>query len=313
MFDSAVLDVVVGLAFVYLLLSLICTSFSELIAQAFSTRAATLEKWVRQVFDDPSTLYGHPLVKALAGPNLSYGDTPPVSLTAKIRRAHLLPSYIPARTFALTLLGGLETANGLLSADQVSALPEPVRPLVTAAGNELNRARWNIEQWYDDAMQRVTGWYKRNAQLIVLVLAVLVAGALNADTIAMGRVLWRDDTIRETVVAQAEQAVQEVPPPAENSVEEAQADFEALDLPMGWGDLPDGGKAWLSKFLGLTITVLALSLGAPFWFDMLGKLVNLRGTGKLPKPEEESPAGPTTPPVIAVTLPASETTTPPTG
>lgn len=36
----------------------------------------------------------------------------------------------------------------------------------------------------------------------------------------------------------------------------------------------------LRKILGLFVTVLAISLGAPFWFDMLNKLTNIRLTGK---------------------------------
>jgi len=41
---------------------------------------------------------------------------------------------------------------------------------------------------------------------------------------------------------------------------------------------------WKMKFWGLVITALALSLGAQFWFDLLKKLVALRGAGV--KPEE---------------------------
>jgi hypothetical protein len=40
---------------------------------------------------------------------------------------------------------------------------------------------------------------------------------------------------------------------------------------------------WLTKVLGWFVTGLALSLGAPFWFDLLGKFMNIRGAG--PKPD----------------------------
>ncbi len=43
-------------------------------------------------------------------------------------------------------------------------------------------------------------------------------------------------------------------------------------------------KHWPVNVLGWIVTALAISLGAPFWFDLLGKLVQLRGTGT--KPEE---------------------------
>ena len=40
----------------------------------------------------------------------------------------------------------------------------------------------------------------------------------------------------------------------------------------------------IPKIMGWLITTLALYLGAPFWFEMINKFINLRGTGK--KPEE---------------------------
>ena len=41
------------------------------------------------------------------------------------------------------------------------------------------------------------------------------------------------------------------------------------------------------KFLGFLILAFAVCLGAPFWFDLLNKLVKMRGSGK----KEESSSG----------------------
>jgi hypothetical protein len=46
--------------------------------------------------------------------------------------------------------------------------------------------------------------------------------------------------------------------------------------------LPAGGREWLLKIGGLLVTMIALSQGAPFWFDLLQKLVNLRLAGSSP-------------------------------
>lgn len=54
-------------------------------------------------------------------------------------------------------------------------------------------------------------------------------------------------------------------------------------LPMGWGGVDAkalGGIAWLQKVVGLLLTAFALSLGAPFWFDLLQKLASIRAVGK---------------------------------
>jgi hypothetical protein len=52
-------------------------------------------------------------------------------------------------------------------------------------------------------------------------------------------------------------------------------------LPIGWSsaEIPPNGASswlWLTKVAGWLLTALALSLGAPFWFDLLNKLVNIR-------------------------------------
>ena len=43
---------------------------------------------------------------------------------------------------------------------------------------------------------------------------------------------------------------------------------------------------WWLKLLGLVITIGAISQGAPFWFDILNKVTNLRATGRPPKVEK---------------------------
>ena len=65
-----------------------------------------------------------------------------------------------------------------------------------------------------------------------------------------------------------------------------------LPIPMGWteGNYPSNAKfdfwGWISKLIGLLITAGAVSLGAPFWFDIANKLVNVRASGN--KPEKSS-------------------------
>ena len=41
-------------------------------------------------------------------------------------------------------------------------------------------------------------------------------------------------------------------------------------------------SAWLLKAIGWLITALAVSLGGPFWFELLNRLVDMRGAGKKP-------------------------------
>ena len=45
---------------------------------------------------------------------------------------------------------------------------------------------------------------------------------------------------------------------------------------------PSDAVGWVLKVIGLLFTVGALTLGAPFWFDLLSKFVSLRSAGKVP-------------------------------
>jgi len=46
------------------------------------------------------------------------------------------------------------------------------------------------------------------------------------------------------------------------------------------------------KLIGLLVTAFALSLGAPFWFDMLNKVVNIRNAGRAPDERAKKPEAP---------------------
>src|SRR5262249_35521674 len=151
--------------------------------------------------------YDHPLIKSL------YRDK---------RR----PSYIPSRTFALALLDMVaETKTTIstaedrmkqlreaLAGEQVSLPPPVVKTLtilLTEAGNDLDKFQKSVGQWFDDAMERVSGWYKRKTQAILLALAIILTIGVNADTIAIVGTLWRDPAVRTAMVAQAQAYVAE--------------------------------------------------------------------------------------------------------
>src|SRR4051812_39062997 len=96
MFGSEILDVAIGMIFVYLLLSLICSAVNEMIEAQMKNRARDLEKGIRNLLTDTNLadkLYEHPLIKGLY-----------IDKKGK-------PSYIPARTFALTLLNIVAPAD----------------------------------------------------------------------------------------------------------------------------------------------------------------------------------------------------------
>ena len=177
----------------------------------------------------------------------------------------------------------------------------------------------HLETWFDDTMKRVTGWYKRQTQFILFLLALLLAAVLNVDSIQMAHRLSIDkearakvtalaiqsiDTYKEdprvrkksasnkadttdlTYDADAQQAFIEYKRKLDSLVQQSRMEMESADnlLALGWKhNAADHEKLTLyegaKKLLGFLITALAICLGAPFWFDLLNKLVRLRGTG----------------------------------
>jgi hypothetical protein len=339
-----VLDVVIGLSFIFLLLSLAASALQEYIANLLSLRARTLEKGLRNMLVESSPappeskaatatpeggardlldgLYKHPLVRSLyRGSMFGRFKRKLGGDAAGVR----LPSYIAPRSFALALVDTLTPglvatdANGVAKPDhdviretreaiEKLDIPQGVKhrllTLLDDARGDLNAFRNNLEAWFDDTMARVSGWYKRKAQLIILVIATGLTIALNANTLTIGERLWRDPTLRATIVAQAAGATGTLDgDDAKQKLDKAIENVESVaktGMPIGWNQskaaqtgkdpryvaLNDKGD-WLHLLGGWALTILAISLGAPFWFDTLSRLSRLRGTGK---PETPLPA-----------------------
>lgn len=331
MFNSVVLDVAIGLIFVFVLVSSLCSAIREGIEAWLKTRASYLEYSIRQLLRDPDGLtitkdfFQHPLIRALYRGD--YPTAPQAKEPGPWRSGRGLPSYIPARTFVLALLdlaarGPVEPAHksdsaaGTTSETGVSgstgvtfeSLRQGIRTLdnppleralqaaLDAAAGDLNRARKYLEAWYDDAMERASGWYRRSTQWVLLGIAIVVVCTLNINAIRIAEHLYHDPAARSLAVAS-------VSNPDERTYEQAKADLEALNLPLGWGQgwnwyraegrAPRGFDPWsdlIAPVLGLLITATAALFGAPFWFDLANRLGNLRSTRKQIEEPSRSPS-----------------------
>jgi hypothetical protein len=321
MLGSDSLEVAVGVVFVFVLVSTICSAIREGIEAWLKTRAAFLEFGIRELLRDKNgtgltkQLFEHPLVFSLFN-----GDYKPQKLGNKPpKQGGNLPSYIPSRNFALALMDiaaqgpkqPLEGQRpGALSVSALRAAIEknvdlPIRPallaLIDAAGDDLDRARVNIETWYDSTMDRVSGWYKRSTLWFIFWIALGIAAVLNINTLAIIDYLSRHDAERSVLIATIENTSAE----KVTSYEDAMSSLDALRLPIGWGEKPkqervesgstgnigsnkgdDVSWVWLEAALGWLLTAVAATLGAPFWFDVLNKIMVIRSTVK---PHEKSP------------------------
>jgi len=310
MFGSQILEIAIGMVFVYLSLSLVCSGINEWIANIFQLRAELLEKWLRDQLTEQAKgaapagsmtrdylteFKDHPLIKALYQKPPSSNKPPPNPVFGALFRSTKKPSYIPSRTFALAMLDMVApvdrtTKNRTLTTSD-TPLDRTMLALIDDAGGDAEKVRQNIEEWFNDAMERLAGWYKQRTKLVILVLAIIVTLLLNVNSIQVFNSLYHDGTVRAAVVAAAQQAAQQAAPPDTKSpvtkIDQIQQELTQLNIPFGWTDpkvRPDinDPASILLALLGWAITALAVSQGAPFWFDVLNKLVNIRTTGARP-------------------------------
>ncbi|ADP82736.1 hypothetical protein FraEuI1c_4745 [Pseudofrankia inefficax] len=179
-----------------------------------------------------------------------------------------------------------------------SSLKTALIGIAARAGADRDKLLAELAGWYDSSMDRLSGWYKRRVSRFLLVYALVLTVVFNLDTISLTRALWQDSAVRTAAVATAESRVSAPNDPSTAGGEgavEAVRDIGALQIPFGWTrshaasdprTLPNDAGGWALKVLGWLIAVAALAAGAPFWFDLLGRLVNMRSTGPKPKPAD---------------------------
>lgn len=276
------LDVAIGLVFVYLMVSFVCSAGVELVEMLMKQRGKHLYQGIVSLLksDGAKELYKHPLVQSL-----STGTS--------------LPSYIPPRNFALALLNGIGSGSAATNAaaikdaidglDKNSDLYKTLSAIYLGANGEAESIIKGIEDWYNSAMDRVSGWYKRYTQWWLLGFGLVAAMAINVDTIYIVKQLSNNKAMRDAIVATAGQGIKA--PTQGTSVAEAQANLDAsiaklksAGLPVGWDDTPSNGSCW-QHIIGWLLTAIAVSFGAPFWFDVLNKFMVVRSTVK---PKEKS-------------------------
>ena len=372
-----ILTVVIGVIFVLLLLSLLATTMMELLSSFFSLRGRNLTKALRNMLasSDPNET----LVDEFQQNSLYRHLTQQYSRGARNAEA---PSYMSAETFQSILFDVvLKGSSAEELPARIAALPDQdlrnvLQQLYRESDGQLDLFRLEVQNWYNNVMDRAAGWYKRYTQKILLFMGMAIAVGFNADTVALYDRLSNDPETLQQLADAAEQyvlardyagqrldrtVVYPAPQPLPNTVptgERAPADVpaggptaapdqspaqapsqpqptpqplpqtdyqpqapvpstygydqqravgitpdfrESLEdlrelltveiaevkrpLGLGWeGISPRDLSLWdlVSKLIGFTLTALAISLGAPFWFDLLKKLVNIRSSGSRP-------------------------------
>lgn len=317
------IDVLIGLTVVYLLFATAASTAVDFAEVWLRRRGRLLERGIIEIFaktlghaQDGRAVATATLVEALySSPYISSLYEGEYEAGGK-----LLPSAIPPTRFAGAVLA-LARENEQFKAS--------INRMLKVADLSLDSPRADVEKviaiYFSESMDRVTGWYRRHVQQVLFVLGLVFAVAINADTLQLLKVLSQSPEVREKVVLAAVDVAREQPaaiPACQGGgresaeCEQALADrlgqqlslVGSLGLPLGWegangrvcGECraEDGWTAWIvpviGKLAGFLLTALATTLGAPFWFDLLNKLLAFRRVVRRDPPAGGSP--PTPPP-----------------
>lgn len=235
MFGSTVLEVVIGLTFCYATVALIVSTLQEALASAFKLRARTLFGGVKTMLNDAlaRALYAQSLVNP-------HGEQ---------------PSYIEPRDFAAALVDVIQTVPGnyVQLGRDIDALADPqVRRALAGIyqrAGDVDQFRPELAAWFESAMDRVSGSYKRRSMMASLLLSLLLAVLFNIDSIHLFQALW----------------------------------LHSAAPPIGWRQFPPAfDSQFVMNVAGWLLTASTALFGAPFWFDLMKKTVQVRGTGAKP-------------------------------
>ncbi len=322
MIDNMYIDIAIGMVFTYLLYSLLATALLELLATFVNLRGKSLFNAVKVMLSDlhmgnslSDKFFSHPLIRKL---NLSDGKRLPSYIDPKMFATvveQILPDLYLGTGQPLTLAEKMK----LLPDGEFKEIVK-----VLQSQQPENNFGKGLETWFNLSMDRLSGVYKRTTQIWLVVIGLGVAVGFNVDSIAIFKKLATDKEARERVVAQAIQfeqvnknydalynRVTAKTPDTSIAVTDSvrakndslltqfnnqraaikefiQSDLEQLknEAGIGWNQVEKkscGG--WFLTGVGWILTALAISIGSPFWFDTLQKLVKLRGSGA--KPEQK--------------------------
>ncbi len=322
------LDLLIGLSFVYVLMSLIGSGFLELVWKWTSLRSRKLEEWVLINFKKGKLgkkILDHPLID---------------SLSPKGKR----PDFIPENLFAESLLdevwkeyrenvdAGPESdgLSNFYNTDQIckaigksELLPSEMKSVfaqyLKESEGKLEEGRKRIAEWFDQSLGHLSQLFAEKSRTYLLAFNLLVAVVLNVDSIEISKYLYHNPVAASQLadaVAQLEEKGQLLKQVEHNkqmmmlievndttsfsndlgidslvaltrneidTIREYISTLETHGLPIGWPRhegsreiIKPKGAQWINKLLGWTITVLAVSMGAPFWYDLLRNLLGVR-------------------------------------
>jgi hypothetical protein len=202
----------------------------------------------------------------------------------------------------------------IFAPEQQKAVVDTLGSFGATVERATTQAYDRFQRWFGSAQDRAEQWFQIHVRMVTIVAAILVSILLQLDTVEIYDKLRHEPKLVEALVKAApgtlEQggAVQQDPADAD-AREKAFADLKArIDstgfelLPAGWfARWPTEKFWWFNHLFGLALSAGLLTLGAPFWFNLLKNLTSLRPAvaslvEQRPTSAPALPASPSSPP-----------------
>ncbi|WP_028084725.1 hypothetical protein [Dolichospermum circinale] len=218
--------------------------------------------------------------------------------------------------------------DSVVNSIETMAKRAQMRAKTTEEGITLLRKE--IENSFDSSMERAGGVYKRNAKGVAILIGITLAIATNTDTFHIVDRLSKDSLLREIIIKKAvevkssnasgikpdpKELLKDVELPigwtipnltqqicgdhvsAENAifcVEVKDDQSNVSTKPIDWKNIRITNLPIFRVLMmigGWFISGIAIAMGAPFWFDLLSKVMNVRNAGKRGKESSKNQDG----------------------
>lgn len=330
---STLIDVAIGLIFIFFVFSTFISGIVELINSLFEQRTRLLRIALNKLLGSLANDFFKHQLTSVKEQNF-FGFLKPISYLSAdsfstVLIDLLVKPAVPAPDGTSSTKQTFEQLKQVLLQPGHTEIKELIRPML-AKSDDLLTFKAELEKWYNGYMEQVSGWFKRYAQAVVRIVAIVITLAMNVDTIYLANQLFNDNGLRERLVTEAIHTTETAGKSFgkdttfgkylhENNSKLVRADsadtnafivrsdltgvdslavqaayvrfvqshIDELKLPIGW-EMQQGKSPWQPgqtvglALLGWLLTAAALSFGAPFWFDLLLKLVNIRNTARRP-------------------------------
>ncbi|MCB1600029.1 MAG: hypothetical protein KDI66_08415 [Xanthomonadales bacterium] len=224
------LDVLLGLFFVYMLFALIASAVNEAIASVLNSRA----KWLRRGLS--RLLQPSEMARILSSPRLMFIEGEFKSQEGKTFN----PSYLRWSDLlhALCSRDGspVDPPSMTSISDRIAEMPEsPIKTILSELASEANMSmeafERAFERWYEGFENSLRSWYRQKTHRVLMGISMLLAIIFNVDSINLMRHLSTNVETRTSLAAQAIDATRGETPtalPSSGAIQRVEATLREL-------------------------------------------------------------------------------------